>query len=852
MKKLKPLIQTTLAAALLAACGASLAAPLPLLARDGAPSVLAEQQETIQIAAALLRRDLAAVTGLPSSAVDKVDDCAQVCFVLGRHDSALMAGIAKAAGVDLAWLQDQWERYERVGVALPGKAGKTLVLIAGSDARGTAYGAIDVTREIGVSAWEWWADAPPPIQPGVAIDGARIRSAAPTVQYRGIFLNDEDWGLQPWAARHDPSGDIGPATYARIFELMLRLKANLIWPAMHDSTTPFYQMAGNAAVARQYGIVVGTSHAEPMMRNNVREWDHQRRGDFNFFTNRAALVDYWAERVEQVKQYENLYSVGIRGVHDSAMEGAGSIAEARDAVQEVIDTERRLLSKALGKPAERIPQALTLYKEVLDIYQAGLKVPDDITLVWPDDNYGYLHQLSTPAEARRGGGTGLYYHLSYWGRPHDYLWLGTTHPELVRDQLQRAVATGTRKVWVVNVGDIKPIEYLTQYFLDAAFDATQLRRPAQDHLAHWLATQFGAAHAAPIAEVMRDYYDLAWERRPEFMGFSQVEPITPVRQSAYLAGGGEEAERRLRRYEALARRARDLGAALPSHLREAYFQLVLYPVQSSANLNLRILKLDLAAQYAREGRPIASLYASQAAEAQRAIDRDTAQYNAMGRGKWTGMMDAAPRRLPVFAAPLMPGYEQTARTASPLVDPAPMSRQGESIPLARGAADQRVDEQQHIVALPAAKGIAAKGWSLLPGLGSYGASMRADLDLPSRGLEQADAAPVLSYAFSTATSGAAQLIFVGLPVHALTSANKVRMAYSLDGGAPQLLDFATHGRSDEWKTNVLSNTAVRRVALPALKPGAHALRVFALDPGVVLDRIEIKFDGAPAYYGKPL
>ncbi|SEN09956.1 Glycosyl hydrolase family 115 [Duganella sp. CF517] len=919
------------ATSLLGAAGAARAAPLQLLdAAGAAPTVLADDDEPLTQAAGLLRRDLDAVTGQPSQGIDRLEQCAQLCFVIGRYDAPLVAGIARRAGLDLRKLRHQWERYERIVIPAPGQAGARLVLIAGSDTRGAIYGAVDVTREIGVSAWEWWADVKPAARADAAIDDRRVASAAPSVQYRGIFLNDEDWGLQPWAAGRDPSGDIGPATYERIFELMLRLKANLIWPAMHESTKPFYQIAGNAAMAKRYGIVVGTSHAEPMMRNNVREWDHKARGEFNFFTNKDALVSYWDSRAQEVKEFENIYSVGIRGIHDSGMEGADTVPQARKAVEQVIGIERDLLSKAQGKPAAQIPQALTLYKEVLDIYKAGLVVPDDVTLVWPDDNYGYLHQLSTPAEARRGGGTGLYYHLSYWGRPHDYLWLATTHPALVRDQLQRAIATGTRKLWVVNVGDIKPGEYLTDYFLDAAFDATKLDTPAQSHLEAWLQRQFGPAQAREIGAVLKEYYDLAWERRPEFMGFSQVESITPARASAYLDSGGEEAEQRLLRYRALADRAQAIGAAMPASQRDAYFQLVLYPVRASANLNTRILKLDLASQYARAGRPVASLYAARAAQAQADIAADTKHYNSLANGKWQGMMDAAPRNLPVFVPGLIPTYGPSPRKDCSLVYPAALSGESEALTFTKGvpaaytltlvnyaaktqpwsveatpaglsidrqdgelnadngyeqrlsvrydgrgdtkglrpacgatALAARIDlasapggqlsaERERIVALPAASGHAGAGWEKLDGLGSYGSSMRARLDLPSRALSGAGAAPALTYEFATSSGGDAQLKFVALPVHPLTSAHHVRLAYRLDNGPLRLLDFETVGRSDEWKANVLSNTAVRSATVAPLAAGSHRLQVYALDPGVILDRIEVSFDGAPRYYGKPL
>ena len=913
----------------------SKAANIRLAGPEGVADVLSEDNATMNLAAGLLRRDLESVSGKAPRrlAAGRLEDCARVCVVIGRHDSPLLRELAQQEHLDFSGLQGEWERYIRVSQPSRSKPGVQLLVIAGSDARGAVYGAVDLSRELGVSAWEWWADVRPAVRSVAEVRAGRIVSERPSVQYRGVFLNDEDWGLQPWAAKtYDRSGDIGPATYARIFELLWRLKANLVWPAMHDSTRPFYQMPGNADTARDYAIVVGTSHAEPMMRNNVREWK-KSDGAFNFFTNRDALARYWQQRVDEVKGYENFYSMGIRGVHDSAMEGATTLDEARAGVSDVIALQRGMLAKAVGQPLTKIPQALTLYKEVLDIYNSGLQLPDDITLVWPDDNYGYLHQLSTPAEAARGGGAGLYYHISYWGRPHDYLWLGTTHPGLIRDQLQRAASTGASKVWVVNVGDIKPGEYLTQYFLDLAFDQRLLAQGANEHLQGWLGAQFGAAQAPAIASVMQEYYSLAWERRPEFMGFSQTEPTTPTRQSDYLQSGGEEAELRLARYQALVLRAQAIGAALPAASQDAYFQLVLYPVRASANLNARILKLDLAAQYARMGRPAARLYAKQAEAAQAAIVADTARYNALGGGKWRGMMDAAPRRLPVFDAPAFPAYGVAGRTGCALAYPAPLSAMGGALPFTRGRPEtktitliqygaqeqpwsvasvpagmslsvskgalneangyeQRIDvrydgrtqdggtgaalrfacgaeqlqaklqwapgaadgvatEHERIIALPATAGAATQGWSEID-LGSFGAGMRADLALPSRDLAaDTSAAPALLYRFHSHTKGAAQLKIIAVPVHPLTSANKLRIAVSLDGQPPTALDFTTHGRSDEWKNNVLTNTAVRTIPLPGLPPGPHTLKVLALDPGFILDRIEIAFDGAPRYYGKP-
>ena len=389
--------------ALLAALPAS---ALTLYDGKQVATVVHEDTPTAALAARLLARDLQAVSGMAPKVTTSLADCGPVCIVLGRHDAPQVATVAAAAQLSLGELPGQWERYRRAVV--PAGA-TTYLLIAGSDARGATWGVVDLTRELGVSSWEWWADVAPRRQANITVDDRTVLSTPPSVKYRGIFLNDEDWGLQPWAAKtYDKQAqDIGPATYARIYELLWRLKANTIWPAMHDSTKPFYQIAGNPQTARDYAIVVGTSHAEPMMRNNVREWRQQQDGEFNYFTNRDRMLAYWQRRVDEVKDDENIYSLGVRGVHDSPMEGARSTQQARDAVAEVMGLQRRMLARSTGKPVGEIPQALTLYKEVLDLYQAGLQVPGDATIVWPDDNYGYLAQLSTAQERTRAGGAGI-------------------------------------------------------------------------------------------------------------------------------------------------------------------------------------------------------------------------------------------------------------------------------------------------------------------------------------------------------------------------------------------------------------------------------------------------------------
>lgn len=915
---MRPLRLTSLLAGVaFAAFAASAHAEEVVLAEGGrVAAVIHDKGKTLWLAGDLLARDLKSVSGQAPVVSSSLSDCRQVCVVVGTFDSPLVRGIARDEGLDLAALKGQWERYERVLVRSRRKPDTAYLLIAGSDTRGAVWGVIDLTREMGVSAWEWWADVTPRHVDRLAVNADQQLSKAPNVQYRGIFLNDEDWALQPWAAKtYEPEvGDIGPKTYSRIFELLWRLKANTIWPAMHDSTKPFYQIKGNAGTADAYGIVVGTSHAEPMMRNNVREWDDAKRGEFNFFTNRDALVKYWDERVQEVKGFDNIYTIGLRGKHDSGMEGARTPEQARDALTEVFDIQRGLLSKAQGKPANQIPQVLTLYKEVLDIYQTGLKVPDDVTLIWPEDNYGYINELSNAEERKRAGGSGIYYHLSYWGRPHDYLWLSTTHPALIREQLDRATQMDARKIWIANVGDLKPAEFLAQYFLDLAFDADAFKETPREHYLRWATTQFGAEYAERVTDIMFEYYDLAFERRPEFMGFGQVEPTRPNVISDYVRTGGDEAWRRLDRYAELKAKAEAVAAVLPADRKDAFFQLVLYPVRGAANINERILKLDLAAVYAKQGRASVNALSNDAKAAHARIVADTAAYNSQLGGKWRGMMNMAPRGLPVFEEPIYPqwtlpakpgctvdaaglsfvsgkpsagyisvytngqpgawtasggagltygqttgqltaanGFSQRIRIA---YDGAPRIDAGS---VTCGGRPQRVTarllpaatapvEINRIVSIPAVTASAPQ-WEVVPGLGSRDAALRSSLAMAS--VKDVSGIKPLVYDFETSAKADATLKVVALPEHPLTSDNHLRLVVRLDGGALQVLDFETFGRSEEWKLNVLSNTAIRTIPLSQFAGGKHRLEIYAMDPGFILDRIDVALEGAPDYYGAP-
>jgi acetyl esterase/lipase len=360
-----------------------------------------DEKEVVRTAVSILQKDVLAV----------FDACLQLT---ANKDEARVI-VSSSTG-----LQGAWEAFQL-------NVRDNKLFVSGSDARGKAYGILEVSRQIGVSPWEWWADARPWKRESCSLSEIEETSGAPSVQYRGIFLNDEDWGLLPWASgkfeyqlRDSPGlssnkrwkGAIGPGAYEKIFELLLRLRANAIWPAMHECTAPFYFVEGNREMAARYGIAVGSSHCEPLARNSASEWDVAGKGDYNFVANSQNVLDYWAERLQELQHSENIFTIGMRGKHDGMMQGVKTIEEHEEALSRVIPAQQALLDKYIKREA---PLVFIPYKEVLEVYDNGLEIPDQATLVWCDDNYGYIRRLSNDKEQRRGGGAGVYYHASYWG-----------------------------------------------------------------------------------------------------------------------------------------------------------------------------------------------------------------------------------------------------------------------------------------------------------------------------------------------------------------------------------------------------------------------------------------------------
>lgn len=659
------------------------------------------------------------------------------------------------------------------------------IIIEGGNGRGMAYGLLELSRLAGVSPWIWWGDVVPEKKNRLVMNDDFETEQHPNVAYRGIFLNDEDWSLRLWSHKNfEPSAksEIGPKTYRKVFELMLRLRANTIWPAMHPGTTAFFKIPGAKAIADSCGMVIGTSHCEPLLRNNVDEWNTAERGAFNYRTNREQVHQYWIERLKEVKKSkDNMFTIGMRGIHDSSMEGYKTEQEKFDGLQQVINDQQELLRQHVGNPAKQM-QVFVPYKEVLQLYEKELQVPDYVTLMWCDDNYGYMTRLSNAKEQQRSGGAGVYYHLSYWGRPHDYLWLTTTQPGLIYNEMREAYNHNVRKLWIVNVHDPKVAAYDLELFLDLAWNINcEDGQTLTKHLESWLCRQFGQEAGKRLLPVMHEFYRLCGERRPEFMGYTQVE-LDKKKYPRGLSAVGDiplsaiEAAQRLSAFQHLKAEIMAIRMHVRSELNDAFFAAIEYPVSAAAAMSTKILSDSIESYRAYEE-----------------IQALTKRYNEMNGGKWRHLMDAAPRKLPVFDNV----HAQLTGADQPCI-------------MMLKAADYQS---------------ASNGTRIIQMLGH---SMNA-VAMPKDGH--------LTYDIMIEDEGDYILQTALIPTQPNDDGD-LRFCVSVDDRQSVVYSFKEPFRSERWKQNVLSGQAVRNTKVH-LHQGHHTITVRALDNHIVFDQLRI-------------
>lgn len=910
-----------------------------LVAADTAAVILVDQQEHKGVLRAVdsLQRDINNVSGR-QLAIAHQSQAKQLLIIGSLGNNALLDQLVSSGKLDVSAITGKWDAYHIQLIAQPLPGVDQALVIAGSDKRGAIYGIYDLAETIGVSPWHWWADVPPVQRAELYIKAGTAFSDAPKVKYRGIFLNDEHPALTNWS--EEKFGGYNSRFYLHVFELLQRLKANFLWPAMWNNAFADDDWQ-NAVLADEMGIVMSTSHHEPMMRAD-KEWNRYGEGPWEYSTNRDNIYKFWQQGAKRHKNLESLFTLGMRGQEDEPMSEGDNI----ELLQQIVADQRQILQETFNdRPIASVPQVWALYKEVQGFYERGMRVPDDVTLLWADDNFGNIRRLPTKAERNRSGGAGVYYHFDYVGAPRSYRWINTVPLAKIWQQMSLAWQYQADRIWIVNVGDLKPMELPTDFFLRMAwnpdaFNADNLQQFTTD----WAAQQFGAAQAPAIASLLQTYTAHNGRRKPE--------AIEPGSYSILHYAEAERISTELAQAEALADKVQQ---QLTAQLQDAYVQLVAHPLKASRavfELNRAVAMNQL---HAQQGRASTNYWAERV---KYWFDTDanlTAQYHSLGNGRWNHMMsqphigftywrNPPANLMPVVsvASPMPVADMGVAAEGSKLSWPISEYR-GEQLKLdtfhphgqqqrqievfnkgsaafefsAKASADwvtlsqsqgavkteQRIAvsidwrkaqtglnqaevyiqgtgwggakvqvsafkpavaattgfvEADGYIALDAASAkaggnTAEAGWQRLEGFGHSAAAMVA---LTERDYQPDEAnicqAPYLEYPLYFHSTGQVMLHSKVAPTLQLLPGRKLRFAVALDDAQPVIVDTLPDSSEPAWQHAVLDSSRTITTPLHITHSGAHRLRIYLLDPAVVLHKLLLDTGGLqPSYLGPP-
>jgi hypothetical protein len=922
------------------------AGAFPIVDATGSASIWLDKQEWPGVvrAAQDFRVDIGRVTGTTPELMQSQSPIGKDVILVGTLGrSPVIESIVRSGKIDVSSIRGRWESTLIQVVSRPVEGVDRALVIVGSDKRGTIYGLYTLSEQCGVSPWYWWADVPPKHHPVLGAESGPFIQGPPAVRYRGIFLNDEAPALSGWA--REKFGGLNHAFYTNVFELLLRLRANYLWPAMWNNSFATDDRL-NAQLADEYGIVIGTSHHEPMMRawkewtragNPAHSWDYSK--------NATRLREYWTEGLKRTKDFEKIITLGMRGDGDEPMSETESVA----LLESIVADQRRIISKVISPDVAAVPQVWALYKEVQGYFERGMRVPDDVTLLWCDDNWGNLRRLPTAEEQLRPGGAGIYYHFDYVGGPRNYKWLNTIPLPKVWEQMRLAFEHKADRIWVVNVGDLKPMEIPIEFFLTFAWNPQHWsQNDVRRYLELWAEREFGREQASEIADLVATYTKYNGRRKPELL-----EPGT------FNLVNYAEADRIAAEWQTLLDRAEKVAAKLPDSMRDAFFELVLHPVKACGLVNQLYIAAAKNQLYVAQGRASANAWATRVRDlfAQDAQLTDYYHHQLAG-GKWNHMMSQthigyaswqeprtnnipAVREIAAAAAgslgvavegstsawpgapesPALPPIERfgqprryieifnrgrasfdfdivpseswlkTSVTRGTLTNDMRvwLSVDWNLAPAGSAKATVRISgpngisvlvdvtafnpptplaEQVHgfveadgYIAMDAAhfsrsQASTTAHWELLPDHGRTDSAMTVFPMVAPRGHPPNDSAR-LEYDTYFFTSGNIEVDLMLSPSLNYDPSRGVQIGLSIDEQAPAILTAVPRGYSAgdgnaDWETTV-RNSVRRVVAKETLsRPGPHVVKVWMVDPGVVLERIVINTGGLrPSYLGPP-
>ena len=782
--------------------------------------------------------DLQKVSGQAPKVIHDLNGAGSDVVIIGEiGHSPVIDGLIAAGKLDPKPVAGQWEAYEQAVVDHPAPGIDKALVIAGADKRGAIFGTYDLSAKIGVSPWYWWADVPVMHHDDVSVSDG-VRSDHPEVKYRGFFINDEDPSFGGWAK--EKFGGVNHEVYGHVFELLLRLKGNYLWPAMWSRSIADDDPQ-SLTTADDYGVVLGTSHHEPMTRAQI-EWHRHTEGGitggaWDYTANAANLRAFWTGGMERAKSHDYVVTVGMRGDGDKPMAEGTAVP----LLEQIVSDQRQIIANVTGKPADQTPQVWALYKEVQAYYDHGMKVPDDITLLFSDDNWGDLRRLPDLAARPRAGGYGIYYHYDYVGGPRNYKWINTNQIEKTWQQMDLAWEAGADRLWIVNVGDIKPMEYPLSFFLDMAWNPKAMTPEAlKAYPETWAAQQFGPDGAEDIGDILTSYSKYAARRKPELIDASTFN----TEEMAMLHG----------QLDTLSSDASAVAKGLRPDQQPAWFELARYEIEALDNLYGLYADIGCNHQFAA-GKDASANTCADHAEADFAHDRDlAAAYNGQLGGKWDHMMDQTHIGYVNWQQPDAQVMPKVTRVGDG--KPVPLHMHYEIFIENPGASKIYADKDGYasIQADHFARKIDGEGvhWQVISDLGRTEAGV---LSYPQVAPASDGHSMRLEYDISLRHGGDATLNLYLAPTLDTAAKGGLKLAVGIDDQPPQTLSFNLDpegAAKKDWEKAVSENIVVLKAPFHGLKAGSHTIKIYRIDGNVVLEKLVLDTGGLkPSYLGPP-
>ncbi|WP_321331614.1 glycosyl hydrolase 115 family protein [uncultured Bacteroides sp.] len=776
-------------------------------------SLLADKNETPAVIRSInnLQKDINGVTGVLPAINNQFSTDEKRMIVIGTiGNSRYIDQLVEAGKIDGTQLRGKREKFIIQTIHNPFAGVKEALVIAGSDRRGTVYGVYELSAQIGVSPWYYWADVPIKKQKNIYIKRGIYTDGEPAVEYRGIFLNDEAPSLSSWA--HKQFGGFNSKFYEKVFELILRLKGNFMWPAMWGNA--FYDDdPANGTLADEMGIIVGTSHHEPMGRAHD-EWRRYGNGKWDYKNNPKVLADFWRAGMERMKNWESVVTVGMRGDGDEPMSQNANIA----LLEKIVKDQRKIISEVTGKKASEIPQVWALYKEVQDYYDKGMRVPDDVTLLLCDDNWGNVRKLPDLSAKKRKGGYGMYYHFDYVGGPRNYKWLNVSPIQRVWEQMNLTYRYGVDKLWIVNVGDLKPMEYPIQFFMDMAWNPNRFNESnLLQHTEDFCARSFGRQYAGEAARLINLYTKYNHRVTPELLS-----------EKTYSLHNYNEFKTVVDDYKALLLDALKLDYLLPIAYKDAYDELVLFPIQACANLYELYYAVAMNRDLANKNDVKANGWADKVEECYMRDSLLTQHYNKeIAGGKWNHMMDQIHIGYTSWQEPkqnIMPAVKRVLQDKTKALSPVFIEQNGYVSMEAEHYSKAMNGENSH--------------WIVIP---YFGKTLSGVTTLPVTLLPDKDT--YLEYDMKLVSTGMVKLEVLVSPTLNFNSNCGLRYAVSFDGGEEQIVNINQvydAAQMEHWQANRINRTVTMH---QITSPGKHTLRFRPLDPGIVLQKLMLDMGG---------